>query len=460
MKASFFFMFLISSVVLLAQDLPCDSTIARIIQPITQADTITSSDTLYMSSLVSGTPVLVQSTVAICFENGFEVAASVSFEANIDGCLTDFSMENIFGGNIDLDNLENYANQPVPNYINEDNTDGNPITDMGATLGRVLFYDKNLSVNNTIACASCHLQEFGFSDTRVASVGVDGATGRHSMRLINSRFAEEERFFWDERAATLEDQATQPIQDHIEMGFSGNDGDPDLDSLIRKMNQLEYYPVLLTDAFGDAIITETRMQQAIAQFVRSIQSFDSKFDVGFDIVRSQGGNNQLGSNFPNYTDSENRGKALYLTNPNNQNGQRVSGGLGCNRCHGAPEFDIDDNSDNNGVIGVIGDANATDLTNTRSPSLRDLFDGNGNLNGPSMHDGSLTTITAIIDHYNVIEVNTNLDNRLRGGPGGGQNNGQRLNITAQERIDLEAFLKTLTGSDVYTNHKWSDPFVN
>ena len=106
---------------------------------------------------------------------------------------------------------------------------------------------------------------------------------------------------------------------------------------------------------------------------------------------------------------------------------------------------------------MIGDANATDLTNTRSPSLRDLFDGNGNLNGPSMHDGSLTTITAIIDHYNVIEVNAELDNRLTSGRGG---NGQRLNITTQERIDLEAFLKTLTGSDVYTNDKWSDPFVN
>ena len=129
---------------------------------------------------------------------------------------------------LDLGNLFNYENQAVPSYITEDNTAGNVITDEGATLGRVLFYDKNLSSNRTIACASCHIQEFAFSDTAVASQGVNGTTGRHSMRLVNSRFSEEERFFWDERASSLEVQTTMPIQDHAEMGFSGTNGDPDL----------------------------------------------------------------------------------------------------------------------------------------------------------------------------------------------------------------------------------------
>ena len=101
-----------------------------------------------------------------------------------------------FGTTIDLQNLAIYANQPIPAYIVKNNTNGNSITNEVATLGRVLFYDKNLSSNSTISCASCHQQENAFSDTAIASQGVNGATGRHSMRLINTRFATETKFFW------------------------------------------------------------------------------------------------------------------------------------------------------------------------------------------------------------------------------------------------------------------------
>ena len=100
-----------------------------------------------------------------------------------------------FGENIDVKNLPNYANQDIPAYITQDNTAGNIITNEGALLGRVLFYDKLLSSDKTVACASCHLQTNAFSDTKSASVGVNGSTGRHSMRLINTRFSEEEKFF-------------------------------------------------------------------------------------------------------------------------------------------------------------------------------------------------------------------------------------------------------------------------
>ena len=132
-------------------------------------------------------------------------------------------------GVLDLTAPANYANQPVPNYINKDNTPAdNPITDLGATLGRVMFYDKRLSKNDTISCSSCHQQEHAFGDPSLASTGVAGTTGRHSMRLVNARFSNEPRFFWDERATSAEDQATQPIQDHKEMGFSGTDGDGEM----------------------------------------------------------------------------------------------------------------------------------------------------------------------------------------------------------------------------------------
>jgi cytochrome c peroxidase len=351
----------------------------------------------------------------------------------------------LISGTIDLDNLFNYANQNVPDYITKDNTaNNNAIDDKIATLGRVLFYDKNLSNNNSVACASCHQQAFAFSDPLTLSVGLNaGETGRHSMRLINSRFAEEVRFFWDERANTLEDQVTQPIQDHVEMGFSGADGDPDFDDLIDKLSQIDYYQTLFGFAFGDNTITEERMQLALAQFVRSIQSFDSKFDDGLAVAPN------VGASFPNFTTEENNGKQLFLQPPN-------AGGAGCAGCHRPPEFDIDPASLNNGVITVANSSNI-DLLNTRSPSLRDIVNPDGNLNGPLMHDGSMTTIRAVIDHYNNIPndaANTNLDDRLDR-PG---NQTQQLNLTEDDKNALEAFLRTLTGTDVYTNEIWSDPF--
>ena len=347
---------------------------------------------------------------------------------------------------IDLTSLYNYANQPIPNYITRDNTGSNVITDEAATLGRVLFYDKNLSVNNTIACASCHIQEFAFSDTAIASVGVNGTTGRHSMRLVNPRFATLQAFFWDRRASTLEEQTTMPIQDHAEMGFSGTQGDPDLDSLISKLQGIDYYQRLFTFAFGDSVITEVRMQNALAQFIRSIQSFDSKYDTG--IANAPNAN----APFNNFTGSENSGKQLFTAPPQfNGNGMRTGGGLGCAGCHAGPEFDIDPASLHNGVTGFIG--GGTDNTNTRSPSLRDLFNTNGQLNTALMHNGAFASINAVLNHYNDISPSAGIDPRLT--PAGQP---QQLQLTAQERTDVIAFLMTLSGSDMYTNAKWSDPF--
>src|SRR5215204_4924055 len=140
-------------------------------------------------------------------------------------------------GVLDLTALANYANQPVPAYITKSNTPANnAITDRGATLGRVLFYDKRLSKNNTIACGSCHQQSHAFGDSAAASTGVAGTTERHAMRLVNARFAAEVRFFWDERATSLENQTTQPIQNHVEMGFSGTSGDPGFGDLVVKLS--------------------------------------------------------------------------------------------------------------------------------------------------------------------------------------------------------------------------------
>jgi cytochrome c peroxidase len=371
-------------------------------------------------------------------------------ETYIDIDTTYPAIEATFGSSVDLNNLENYANQSIPSYITKNNGNLNPISDKGATLGRILFYDKKLSVNNTVSCASCHKQEIAFGDNTISSTGVNGTTGRHSMRLINTRFAAESHFFWDERAVSLEIQTTMPIKDHGEMGYSGNDGDASFSDLIIKLNDVAYYKELFQFVYGSEEITENKMQLALAQFIRSIQSFDSKYDIG----RATALNNNMP--FVNFTTQENTGKNLFMTPPIfNASGVRTGGGIGCAGCHQAPEFDIDPNSRNNGIIGKIT-GTGIDITNTRAPSLRDLVAPNGTLNGQMMHTGVFTSLQAVIGHYGTINVapgNTNLDQRLR--PGG---NGQQLNLNANEVNSVIAFIETLSGTAVYTNPKWANPF--
>jgi cytochrome c peroxidase len=362
------------------------------------------------------------------------------------------SIKETFGTTINPDNLENYAAQTRPTYILKDNSGANPIIDKKATLGRVLFYDKNLSINNTVACASCHQQQFAFGDPIVPSKGVEGGTtGRHSMRLINTRFSSELRFFWDERAPSLELQTTQPIKDHAEMGFSGQNGRPGFNSVISKLQNIPYYNEFFQFVYNDQIITEARMQECLSQFIRSIQSFDAKYDAGRSLVGNDG------QPFPNFSQQENQGKQLFLAPPQfGPNGIRTGGGAGCAGCHRPPEFDIDPNSRNNGITATIT-GGTQDFTNTRSPSLRDLTNNAGNVNTPMMHNGSITTLRNMILHYNTInriDGNNNLDPRLT--PGG---NPQRLQLTENEVNAMIAFLQTLTGSNVYSNKKWSDPFL-
>ncbi len=351
-----------------------------------------------------------------------------------------------FQGKIDLANLANYANQSRPNYILADNTAGNIITDQGATLGRVLFYDKELSIDRSLSCGSCHVQSHAFSDSSLQSVGVNGGmTARHSMRLNNARFGQEVNFFWDERASSLEEQTTMPIQDHAEMGFSGQNGNPDLDDLINRLQAIDYYREFFALVYGDEVVNEIRIQNALAQFIRSIESFDAKFDVGLAQTLN------LNSPFPNYTAEENLGKNLFIAPPQ-------QGGAGCQGCHQAPEFDIDPQTRNNGITGKIG--GGQDLLITRSPSLRDVVNSSGRLNGPLMHDGSKTSLLQVIDHYNLIVLdptNNNLDPRLMSPPGGPPQ-GQNLQLTVAEKSALVAFLETLSGSNVYTDEKWSSPF--
>lgn len=337
----------------------------------------------------------------------------------------------------------NYANPDIPAHVLNDpsllaadNTPfTNPVTDAGATLGRVLFYDKNLSKNKTIACASCHQQANGFSDPLVLSDGFEGGkTGRHSMGLVNARFYNNGRFFWDERAASLEAQVLLPMQDPVEMGMT-------LDSVVGRVSALPYYSTLFTDAFGDETVSADRISRALAQYVRSIMSYQSRYDEG----RAQVANpNQP---FPNFTQQENQGKNLFF---NPQLG-------GCAGCHGTEGF-VAPGPRNNGLDatnvadqGVGGNSgNPAQAGLFKSPSLRNIA-----LRAPYMHDGRFSTLLEVVDHYSTnIQDNPNLSAPLRQPDG----SIKRMNFTATEKAALIAFLQTLTDQSLTTDEKFSDPF--
>jgi cytochrome c peroxidase len=339
-----------------------------------------------------------------------------------------------------------YANQQLPPYLTAPNILAqintpvdNAITDWGATLGRVLFYDKILSINNSVACASCHKQTHGFSDDLVLSKGFNnGNTGRHSMSLVNAVYYPNRRFFWDERAGTLEQQVLLPIQDAVEMGMR-------LDTLINRLNSKTHYPALFEKAFGDKNINTDRISKALAQFVRSLVSYRTKFDTGFAALPP--GANIGVTNFTNYTASENRGKTLFF-----------SPQLACGACHGTQTFTAR-RSENNGLEAVFTDLGVGGVTNNaldngkfKVPSLKDI-----ELTAPYMHDGRFATLEQVIEHYNNgVQANPNLPPQLRVPPPG--TGVKRLNLTTQDKADILAFLKTLTDRGIATDAKFSNPF--
>lgn len=337
-----------------------------------------------------------------------------------------------------------YANQLLPNYLltpniaGQDNTPAdNTVTDQGATLGRVLFYDNTLSLNKTISCASCHHQGLGFSDSAVLSKGFQGGlTARNSMSLVNARYYPGKHFFWDERAATLEAQVLTPIQNSVEMGMQ-------LDTLVNRLKATTHYPVLFAKAFGDTTINSDRISKALSQFVRSIISYKSKYDAGRSQVPP--GADPVQTPYNNFTAQENQGKQLFF-----------SPLTACATCHGTETFTAPGNR-NDGIEnpsvdqGVGGVTNIIEqVGNFKVPSLKNI-----ELTAPYMHDGRFATLEQVVEHYNSgIQSNPNLAPQLKNPDG----TPKRLNLTNEQKTSLVAFLKTLTDTAVTNDEKFSNPF--
>jgi cytochrome c peroxidase len=327
--------------------------------------------------------------------------------------------------------IELPAHFKTPTAQRLDNTPrDNRLTDAGATLGRVLFYDTRLSANNTTACASCHHQKKAFSDPERFSKGHDGKlTDRHAPSLVELRYYPRGRFFWDERASSLEDQVLRPIQSKLEMGN-------ELPRLMEVLAKDAHYPRLFDKAFGNPEITPERTAKALAQFLRSMVSYRSKYDVGLAKTRV------ARAEFDTFTAEENRGKTLFLDR--------------CASCHlpgGQSAHFVLDRPRNNGLDadvrktdGGIGDLslNPRQMGLFKSPSLRNV-----EFNGPYMHDGRFKTLDEVVEHYSAgIKQHPNLDGRVR----------FSLNLDKRQKASLVAFLKTLSDEHFIADPKYSDPF--
>ncbi len=306
----------------------------------------------------------------------------------------------------------------------------NPLTVQKVKLGKMLFFENALSLDNSINCGSCHNQSFGFSDPNQFSEGVGGAMGsRQSMAIVNMAW-HSNGFFWDGRAELLRHQSLLPIQDPLEMKES-------LPNVIQKLNGMQIYRDQFIRAFGTSEITSEKISLALESFMLSIVSDNSKYD-------------QYLAETATLTDSEERGRVLFFTEYN-QFFPDISG-ADCVHCHAGNNFENDlymnNGLDTDAQFVDFGRENATGNVNDRAkfkiPSLRNI-----EVTGPYMHDGRFTTLEEVVEHYNNgVQNSSTVDPALLGTTATG------LMLDAQEKTDLVNFLKTLTDYTFLNNPEY------
>ncbi len=304
------------------------------------------------------------------------------------------------------------ATFPIPDLPRD-----NPLIVERVDLGKKLFFDKRVSINDAQSCADCHAPARAFSDGRRTARGAEGELGpRNSMPLFNLAWKKD--FFWDGRAKSLREQVLQPIQNPIEMHQS-------LTNLVAKLQQSpDGYPALFTTAFGSPEITAEKISLALENYLLTLTSFDSKFDR---VLRGEA----------QFTVAEQHGFELFSTEYDPRRGQF---GADCFHCHGGPLFQSQAFA-NNGSDGAFVDIGREKITGKASdrgkfstPSLRNIA-----LTAPYMHDGRFRTLEDVVRHYcGGIPRSATLDPNLAKHPDGG------VPLDAADQQALVAFLETLT----------------
>ena len=311
------------------------------------------------------------------------------------------------------------SNFPTPNI-----PESNPLTEEAVNLGRHLFYDPILSSDNTVSCASCHKQEYAFSDNIPFSSGVNGAQGmRHSQTLINVAF--QETFDWDGKSNSLEEQAVRPIFNEIELHNNN------WSEVINRLKMSELYSSLFCDAFGTEDMDSLHILMALSQFQRTLISYNSKFDNWF-------------FNGGPYTLEEMNGFNIFSSERGD-----------CFHCHPIGLF-TDNTFHNNGLDSYFEDMGRYEITDNpldrglfKSPTLRNI-----EFSAPYMHDGRFSTLDEVIDHYNFGGHDSETVDPLMKYVGVG------LLLTEEEKSDLKAFLLSLSDSSFINNSNFSNPFTN
>ncbi len=340
-----------------------------------------------------------------------------------------------------------YLDLPATPYEYSNKTSNN----QKATLGRVLFYDSHLSVNNSISCASCHKQALGFADNVAFSVGFEGRlTTRNSKNIANITGDKFELstidttnlpLFWDGREEVLQHLVSKPITNHVEMGIN------DFSALPAKLQTLSYYPSLFQNAYGSTEITTDKISECVAVFLSSIRTDNSRFDQfvkELSAGTSTGGVVPVTSNV--LTPLELNGYVAFTTKYN------------CENCHHiiSSSYTTNDFKDI-GLDKTYTDMGRGTVTGTKSdngkfrvPNLHNVA-----LTAPYMHDGRYKTLDEVIDHYsNNIKTSANLDGMLRDAKG----NAMAMNITTADRQAIIAFLNTMTDYVMISDPKFSNPF--
>ncbi len=316
---------------------------------------------------------------------------------------------------------QGFPQMPIPS--------DNPLTVEGVDLGRHLFYDERLSGDNSMSCATCHHPSMNFTDTARFSTGITGAVGtRNSMPLINLGW--QKFFFWDGRVNSLEEQVLHPVINPIEM----NDRWP---LVVEELKLDSHYPEMFRQAFGDRGIDSMKVSKALAQFLRTMISGNSRYD-------------KMRRGELVFTTDENLGLEFFNRDKDEANSIV---GADCFHCHGEPMF-TDNLFHNNGLDAFFMDLgrgnvtlDANDNGKFKSPTLRNIA-----LTAPYMHDGRFATLDEVINHYSVGLVNSpTIDPLMKFVADGG------VGLSTIEKNQVKAFLLTLTDNDFAINPAFQDP---
>jgi cytochrome c peroxidase len=310
------------------------------------------------------------------------------------------------------------SNFPAPAY----HFKTNPVTEAGFQLGRNLFYDARLSLNNTISCGFCHIQSAAFTHHgHEVSHGINNrVTLRNAPPVMNLAWATS--FMWDGRITDLDEQPVLPITDHVEM-------DCTMDTIIARLQADALYPSMFKKAFASSTVTQQNILKALSQFMLMCISANSKYDK---VMRHEG---------ETFTANEQAGYMIFKKT--------------CNSCHKEPLF-TDYSIRCNGFVISEKDKgrfnithDSADLYTFKVPSLRNL-----SFTAPYMHNGQLYQFQSILPQYRFyVSNNPNLDTLLKHDGHAG------FEMTNDEAAQLSAFLLTLNDSSFVNDPRFAEPDI-